>query len=36
MRIESTAAGQRCARNSTEFASESKVVDENRGGVENF
>ena len=35
MRIEST-AGQRCARKSTEFASGSKIVDKNRGDVENF
>ena len=30
LRIESTAV-QRCARKSTEFASGSKIVDENRG-----
>ena len=35
LRIEST-AGQRCARKSTEFASGSKIVDENRGDVDNF
>ena len=35
MRIEST-AGQRRARKSTEFASTTKIVDENRGDVENF
>ena len=35
LRIESTAV-QRCARKSTEFASGSKIVDENRGDVENF
>ena len=35
LRIESTAV-QRCARKSTEFASRSKIVDENRGDVENF
>ena len=35
LRIEST-AGQRCARKSTEFASGSKIVDENGGDVENF
>ena len=35
LRIESTAV-QRCARKSTEFASGSKIVDENRGFVENF
>ena len=34
LRIESTAV-QRCARKSTEFASGSKVVDENRGEMEN-
>ena len=34
LRIEST-AGQRCARKSTEFASASKIVDENRRDVEN-
>ena len=33
--IEST-AGQRCARKSTEFASASKIVDENRRDMENF
>ena len=32
--LEST-AGQRCARKSTEFASGSKTVGENRGEVEN-
>ena len=32
--IESTAV-QRCARKSTEFASTSKIVDENRGNLEN-
>ena len=36
LRIESTTAGQRCARKSTKFASGSKIVDENRGDVENF
>ena len=35
LRIESTAA-QRCARESTELASGSKIVDENRGDMENF
>ena len=35
LRIESTAV-QRCARKSTEFASGSKVVDENREDMENF
>ena len=35
LRIESTAV-QRCARKSTEFASGSKIVDGNRGDVENF
>ena len=35
LRIEST-AGQRCARESTEFVSGSKIVDENRGDMENF
>ena len=30
------AAGQRCARKSTEFASGSKIVDENRGDMENI
>ena len=35
LRIESTAV-QRCARKSTEFASGSKLVDENRGAMENF
>ena len=35
LRIESTAV-QRCARKSTEFASGSKIVDENRGDVESF
>ena len=35
LRIEST-AGQRCARKSTEFASESKIVNENRGDIDNF
>ena len=35
LRIEPT-AGQRCARKSTEFASGSKIVDENRENVENF
>ena len=35
LRIESTAV-KRCARKSTEFASGSKTVDENRGFVENF
>ena len=35
LRIESTAV-QRCARKSTEFTSGSKVVDENRGDMENF
>ena len=34
MRIESTAV-QRCARRSTEVASGSKIVDGNRGDVEN-
>ena len=34
LRIESTAV-QRCARKSTEFASGSKIVDENRGEMEN-
>ena len=34
LRIESTAV-QRCARKSTEFASGSKIVDENRGDMEN-
>ena len=33
--IEST-AGQRCARKSTEFASASKIVDENRRDMGNF
>ena len=33
LRIESTAV-QRCARKSTEFVSESKIVDENRGDME--
>ena len=32
--MESTAV-QRCARKSTEFASGSKIVDENRGDMEN-
>ena len=36
MCIESTTAGQRCARKKTEFASGSKIVDENRGDVETF
>ena len=35
LRKESTAV-QRCARKSTEFASGSKMVDENRGDMENF
>ena len=35
LRIEST-AGQRCAHKSTEFASGSKIVDENGGDVDNF
>ena len=35
LRIEST-AGQRCARKSTEFASGTKVVDENRGDMGNI
>ena len=35
LRIEFT-AGERCPRKSTEFASASKVVDENRGDMENF
>ena len=35
LRIEYT-AGQRCARKSTEFASGSKVVDENKGDMEKF
>ena len=35
LRIEST-AGQRCARKSTEFASGSKIVDENKGDMEKF
>ena len=35
LRIESTAV-QLCARKSTEFASGSKIVDENRGEMENF
>ena len=35
LRIESTAV-QRCARKSTEFASVSKIVDENRGDMETF
>ena len=35
LRIESTAV-QRCARKSTEFASGSKIVDDNRGDMENF
>ena len=35
LRIEST-AGQRCARKSTEYASGLKIVDENRGDMENF
>ena len=34
LRIESTAV-QRCARKSTEFASGSKIVGENRGDMEN-
>ena len=34
LRIESTAV-QRCPRKSTEFASGSKTVDENRGDMEN-
>ena len=34
LRMESTAV-QRCARKSTEFASGSKIVDENRGDMEN-
>ena len=34
LRIESTAV-QRCPRKSTEFASGSKIVDENRGDMEN-
>ena len=34
LRIESTAV-QRCAPKSTEFASGSKIVDENRGEMEN-
>ena len=33
--IESTAV-QRCARKSTDFASGSKIVDQNWGDVENF
>ena len=33
--IKST-AGQRCARKSTEFASASKIVDENRRDMGNF
>ena len=36
LRIESSAAVQRCARKSTEFASGSKIIDENRGDMENF
>ena len=32
---ESTAAVQRCARKSTEFASGSKIVGENRGEIAN-
>ena len=35
LRVESIAV-QKCARKSTEFASGSKIVDENRGNVENF
>ena len=35
LRIESTAV-QRCARKSTEFASGSNIVGENRGEMENF
>ena len=35
LRIEST-AGQKCACKSTEFASALKIVDENRGDMENF
>ena len=35
LRIESTAV-QRCARKRTEFASGSKITDENRGDMENF
>ena len=34
LRIESTDV-QRCARKSTEFSSGSKIVDENRGDMEN-
>ena len=36
LRIESTAVQKRCARKSTEFASGSKTVDENRQDMENF
>ena len=35
LRIESTTV-QRCVRKSTEFASGSKIVDENTGDMENF
>ena len=35
LRIESTAAVQRCARKSARFASGSKIADENRGDMEN-
>ena len=35
LRIESTAV-QGCARKSTEFASEPKIVDENRGDMDFF
>ena len=35
LRIESTAAVQRCARKSTEYASGSKMVGENREEMEN-
>ena len=35
LRIVSTAAVQRCARKSTEFASGSKIVGENRGEMAN-
>ena len=35
LRIEFTAV-QRCARTNTQFASGSKIVDENKGDMENF
>ena len=36
LRIESAAVQKRCARKSTEFASGSKTVGENRGEMEKF